>query len=107
MSYDPFHHLTNDEFIARLLQVVPPEFIPHIEEIMFGRDVEEILEEIESLRDDLGTSEQECAEVQLSYDTLMSKYKKTVAALREYSTELNPSGVANVTCTYADNALKG
>lgn len=107
MSYDPFHHLTNDEFVAKLLQVVPTEFVPRIEEIMFGRDVEELLEEIESLRDDLVTAEQECADVQLSYDMLVSKYKKTVAALQEYSTALNPSGVANVTCTYADNALKG
>ena len=107
MSYDPFHHLTNDEFIAKLLQVVPPEFIPRIEEIMFGRDVEELLEEIENLQDDLGTAEQECAEVQLSYNTLMSKYKKVVSALRAYSTESNPSGFSNVTCSYADNALKG
>lgn len=107
MSYDPFHHLTNDEFVSKLLQVVPPEFVPRIEEIMFGRDVEELLEEIENLRDDFGTTEQECAEVQLSYDMLVSKYKKVVSALRVYSTELNPSGVSNVTCIYADNALKG
>ena len=107
MIYDPFHHLTNDEFIARLLQVVPPEFVPRIEEIMFDRYVEELLEENKLLQNKMWAAKQECAGLQLDYDMLVSKYKKIVAALREYSTELNPSGVANVTCMYADSALKG